>query len=505
MLLDSELCSSVLNPLGLAGLFILLPTLLLLSTSPKTSRLPLINGNKPFEFRQIHAGKRFLKDARTLIEEGLSKASAFRLMTENGPKTVLSADYADEIRSHPSLNFGAAIAKEFHADLPGFDTFKQGTRVDEIFQDAVRMKLTHHLGNVIEPISDEIGIVLERDWTNNRDWHDIALKQNVLKLVAQMSSRVFLGKRICRNPDWIRITIAYTIDSYIAALALRLWPTIIRPLVANFIPSCRKLRQEIEEARAIIQPVLDERRMAKEAAIRAGKTPEHYVDAMEWLEESAKGRYYDPVIAQLSFSHASIHTTSDLITQTLLDLCGRDELIQELRDEIVTVMWTEGWKKSTLFKLKLMDSVLKETQRLKPVAVATMRRIAEEDTVLSDKTFLPKGELIVVACDKMWDPNIYPNPTTYDPYRFLKLRETPGHETSAQLVSPSPEHLGFGFGKHACPGRFFAANEVKIALCHILLKYDIKLAEGYEPRILPNGLSLSSDHMARISIRRREE
>ncbi|KLJ11186.1 hypothetical protein EMPG_13523 [Blastomyces silverae] len=505
MLLDTELYSSMLNPLGLAGLFILLPTLFFLSVSPKSSRLPLINGKKTFEFRQIHAGKRFLKDAHALIKEGLSKASAFRLMTENGPKTVLSADYADEIRSHPSLNFGAAIAKEFHADIPGFDTFKQGTRVDEIFQDAVRMKLTHHLGNIIEPISDEIGIVLERDWTSNRDWHDIALKQNVLKLVAQMSSRVFLGKRICRNPDWIRITIAYTIDSYIAALALRLWPTIIRPLVSNFIPSCRKLREEIEEARAIIQPVLEERRMAKEAAIRAGKTPERYIDAMEWLEESAKGRYYDPVIAQLSFSHASIHTTSDLITQTLLDICGRDELIQELRDEIVTVMEAEGWKKSTLFKLKLLDSVLKETQRLKPVAVATMRRIAEEDTVLSDKTFLPKGELIVVACDKMWDPNIYPNPTTYDPYRFLKLRETPGHETSAQLVSPSPEHLGFGFGKHACPGRFFAANEVKIALCHILLKYDIKLAEGYEPRILPNGLSLNSDHMARISIRRRGE
>lgn len=59
---------------------------------------------------------------------------------------MLSADYADEIRSHPLLNFGAAIAKEFHADIKGFDTFKQGTRADEIFQDAVRMQLTHHLG-----------------------------------------------------------------------------------------------------------------------------------------------------------------------------------------------------------------------------------------------------------------------------------------------------------------------------------------------------------------------
>lgn len=41
--------------------------------------------------------------------------------------------------------------------------------------------------------------------------------------------------------------------------------------------------------------------------------------------------------------------------------------------------------------------------------------------------------------------------------------------------------MGFGFGRHSCPGRFFAANEVKIALCHILLKYDFKLAEAERP------------------------
>ncbi|EER37602.1 cytochrome P450 monooxygenase [Histoplasma capsulatum H143] len=336
-------------------------------------------------------------------------------------------------------------------------------------------------------------------------WHDIVLKKSALKIVAQLSSRVFLGEKLCRNPDWLQINISYTVNSYIAAQALRLWPEVIRPLVASFLPSCRKLRQEIEEARAIINPVLEERRQAKEAAIRVGKTPERYLDAMQWLEESARGRYYDPVVAQLSFSHAAIHTTSDLLTQVLFNLCGRDELTQKLRDEIITVTQAEGLKKTTLFKLKLMDSVLKETQRLKPVAVATMRRLAEEDIELSDKTFLPKGELIVVACDKMWDPDTYPNPSTFDPYRFVKLREKPGHEMSAQLVSTSPEHLGFGFGKHACPGRFFAANEIKIVLCHILLKYDVKLADGCEPRIRSNGLSLYADPIARISIRRRAD
>lgn len=73
MLLDTVLYSSTLNPVGLAGLLLLISTLFFLSTSPKKSRLPLINEKKPSEYRYTNAGKRFLKDARSLIEEGLSK------------------------------------------------------------------------------------------------------------------------------------------------------------------------------------------------------------------------------------------------------------------------------------------------------------------------------------------------------------------------------------------------------------------------------------------------
>ncbi|EEH06087.1 cytochrome P450 monooxygenase [Histoplasma capsulatum G186AR] len=257
--------SSMPSTLGLAAIFILLPTLFFQLTLPKKSRLPLINGKKLSEFSYTNSGKRFLKNARILIDEGLGKAKAFRLLTDNGPKTVLSADYADEIRSHPLLNFGAAIAKEFHADIKGL------THSSKELEQTRFSRMPSGCRNVIEPISTEASIILERDWTNNHGWHDIVLKKSALKIVAQLSSRVFLGEKLCRNPDWLRITISYTVNSYIAAQALRLWPEVIRPLVASFLPSCRKLRQEIEEARAIINPVLEERRQAKEAAIRVGK------------------------------------------------------------------------------------------------------------------------------------------------------------------------------------------------------------------------------------------
>jgi cytochrome P450 len=46
------------------------------------------------------------------------------------------------------------------------------------------------------------------------------------------------------------------------------------------------------------------------------------------------------------------------------------------------------------------------------------------------------------------------------------------------LGTPTPRvekhFLAFGFGKDACPGHYFAANEIKTALHILLLKYNIK-------------------------------
>ncbi|KAL4912916.1 cytochrome P450 [Aspergillus aurantiobrunneus] len=195
---------------------------------------------------------------------------------------------------------------------------------------------------------------------------------------------------------------------------------------------------------------------------------------------------YDPAVAQLSISIAAIHTTSDMLTQLLLDICRQDGLIEEMRQEIRTVIGAGR-------------------QRLKPAAVVSMRRLAERSFQLSDGTRIPKDSMLVVSCERMWNETVYAAPDEFGPYRFLKLRDTAGHAPSFQVVAPSPEHMGFGFGKHARPGRFFAASEIKITLCHILLDYDLRLAQGWsDVRPMAVGLRLPADPRAQLAIRRRK-
>jgi cytochrome P450 len=88
--------------------------------------------------------------------------------------------------------------------------------------------------------------------------------------------------------------------------------------------------------------------------------------------------------------------------------------------------------------------------------------------------------------------------------RFVKMRSIAGKENAAHLVSCTPEHIAFGLGRYACPGRFFAAHEVKIAMCHILLKYDIKFAKPDEAALPFNyGITIFCSPTAEIAIRRR--
>lgn len=108
--------------------------------------------------------------------------------------------------------------------------------------------------------------------------------------------------------------------------------------------------------------VLEDRR----ALVATGEAPE-YVDAIEWFKQIANGRRYNPVNVQLTLSFVAIHTTADTITQVMFDLAQNPEYIKPLREEVIAVLGNHGWKKTSLYSMKLLDSVLKESQRLRPI------------------------------------------------------------------------------------------------------------------------------------------
>lgn len=224
-------------------------------------------------------------------------------------------------------------------------------------------------GNSTGENFNAIRVVLESANGDFQEWREIPLKESILQLVARLSSRVFLGEGICRNEDWLKITQQYTVTSFKAATKLNNYPRIIRRLVNLVDGDCKRLRGALVRARDIIGPVIEKRRELKEEARSSGLPVPSFNDAIEWAECESNGHDIDAVVLQLALSFVAIHTTTDLLAQTLLFLANDPEIIEPLRQEMVEVLQLEGWKKTALYKMKLLDSAIKETQRMKPTGM----------------------------------------------------------------------------------------------------------------------------------------
>ena len=69
-----------------------------------------------------------------------------------------------------------------------------------------------------------------------------------------------------------------------------------------------------------------------------------------------------------------------------------------------------------------------------------------------------------------------PNPKEFNAFRHLEKN------TPAALAERN--YLVFGLGKHACPGRSFAINGIKLTLHYLLLRYHIRnVCDENEPKI----------------------
>ncbi|KAL3454185.1 cytochrome P450 [Aspergillus insuetus] len=486
----------------------------------------IFNDRARSEILWTNARKRFQRGARDLFKAAFAQhPDAFYIMTDTDVELILDSKYAPEVRNDRRFDIGKYNEDMFHGTFEGFEMFKDDHVLERVFVETVRNKLTRAIGKFVKPISLEAADGLRESWTDDTEWHSLPLHQSVLRTIAKQSSRVFQGAPLCYNPDWLRITVNHTVTFFEAAESLKVWPHPLRPLAAKVLPLCRKLRAEAQEARRIIAPVLEERleraraKMGQEKDLAAKTTEVEEEDKgsdgngdgngegnmIEWAEEMAKGAIYDPALLQMKVSLASIHTTSDLVTQTLFNLCSRPELVDDLRKEVIEVIGQQGWVKPALYQLKLMDSVLKETQRLKPISIGTMVRTTTSAVTFNDGLTVPHNTRTLVSCHNMWTDAVHANPEEFDGYRFLKLRRLPGQENWTQLVSTSNNHLGFGHGMHACPGRFFAATTAKVLIAHVVLKYDLKLLEGQEPGIIEHGAAQYANVWCPIGVRRRRE
>nr|QKX96248.1 CYP68J5 [Aspergillus ochraceus] len=487
------------NPVQTLSTIVVLAAAYWLATL-QPSDLPELNPAKPFEFTNRRRVHEFVENSKSLLARGreLHGHEPYRLMSEWGSLIVLPPECADELRNDPRMDFETPTTDDSHGYIPGFDALNADPNLTKV----VTKYLTKALNKLTAPISHEASIAMKAVLGDDPDWREIYPARDLLQLVARMSTRVFLGEEMCNNQDWIQTSSQYAALAFGVGDKLRIYPRMIRPIVHWFMPSCWELRRSLRRCRQILTPYIHKRKSLKGTTDEQGK-PLMFDDSIEWFEREL-GPNHDAVLKQVTLSIVAIHTTSDLLLQAMSDLAQNPKVLQAVREEVVRVLSTEGLSKVSLHSLKLMDSALKESQRLRPTLLGSFRRQATNDIKLKSGFVIKKGTRVVIDSTHMWNPEYYTDPLQYDGYRYFNKRQTPGEDKNALLVSTSANHMGFGHGVHACPGRFFASNEIKIALCHIILNYEWRLPDGFKPQPLNIGMTYLADPNTRMLIRPRK-
>ena len=246
------------------------------------------------------------------------------------------------------------------------------------------------------------------------------------------------------------------------------------------LPTYWRGKYHVRSAKALLGPkIRDLLRKNTEGSWKPDSKEDYNV--LSWLADTAKGTDRDPeVLAHLEvlLALASVHTTLLRMVNVLYDLIANPEYFDELRAEIESNN-QDGWNKSSYQRLEKLDSVLRESQRMSPPTVLGMKRLFRAPFTFSNGLHIPKGTYVclpIYAIEN--DPENTTDPKKFDGLRSYRLRQRPGEHDEHQFSSPEPTVLNFGYGKSACPGRFFASLTLKILFTKLLTEYEFKFLPG---------------------------
>ncbi|KAJ6131758.1 cytochrome P450 [Penicillium samsonianum] len=391
--------------------------------------------------------------------------------------------------------------------------------------------LTNQIANILPDLAEETRWSFEHYWGTNTDsFRDVTIWESMGRIVGSATNRAFVGLPYCRDPALLDAGFGF---AQAVPLSARLLSFVWKPL--RFLASplltlpCRLY--EYRFAR-ILFPEIDRRmrEMVDSSSPPSSsrldpKIPEKN-DFLQWsikqAIDSGDPRMWKPRTLAgriLLLNLVSIHTSSLTITNVILDLVSsKPEVIEELRAEIKTILTETGgaWTKAAFVKMEKLDSVFRESARLNTLVAIGLRRkvVAKEGFTSSAGVHIPCGNFCAVHnVGVVHDASVFPDPDTFQPFRFVGMRrdiETDNsiddHLQRARLTfaATGTDYLAFGNGRQACPGRFFAASELKMMLAYALMYYDLEMMEK-RPSERWLGILRIPAPDAKIRIRRRKE
>ncbi|KJZ71110.1 hypothetical protein HIM_09529 [Hirsutella minnesotensis 3608] len=458
-------------------------TLFLLDRNRKKEAIPTVR-KWPALFPEFVERLCYNGNAMELVKKGYRKYKdrPFRLLKMDMDLVVIPLKYASELRAVTSDKLDPLTAS-FDDNAGNLTGILLGS---ELHSDAIHRRLTPGLPRVIPVVVDELKFsfdhVLPRK-DNSNPWVPMSPYDMVLELSTRAAARVFVGEPLCRDEVFLDTTASFSRNTFNTIAAFRNLGNIAGFLFKPLVSSVGTAREQLAYVQQLLGSEVERRRACPN---------EQHDDFLQWCMDLARTEEErnPEALAHRTLgilSMAVVHTTAMATTHMLFDLLADKELLEALRQEQLEVL-PSGWagiNQRSMLNMRLLDSLMRESQRFNPVGEFTFRRVVRKPITLCDGYQLHPGQQIGVSARHInMDDEIIDNPEVFNPSRWAGEKAS-----SAAFAHSGLTNMHFGLGRYACPGRFFAAYVIKAITSRLLLEYEFKLQDGYKYRRPPNIIS----------------
>ncbi|KAL3818441.1 hypothetical protein ACJIZ3_004346 [Penstemon smallii] len=161
---------------------------------------------------------------------------------------------------------------------------------------------------------------------------------------------------------------------------------------------------------------------------------------------------------------AGADPTTSTLEWIMTELLLNPDIMSKIRAELKGVVGeNKQIKESDITRLPYMEAVIKEVYRLHPPN-SLLNRTSYADTEIGGYR-VPKGTQVLFNAWAMGrDPNVWPDPDSIKPERFLN--------TKIDFKGQNFELLPFGSGRRICPGLPLADRMVPLLLAYLVHNFD---------------------------------
>ncbi|KAH7128940.1 cytochrome P450, partial [Dactylonectria macrodidyma] len=358
--------------------------------------------------------------------------------------------------------------------------------------DVIRKWITKKFDELAAELQEELCLAVDEQFGLDNEWQDVQLWPAVQRIFARGFNRVVVGLPLCRDVTYLETVRRFAINMPFQGLFITLVPKILKPILGPLISW--QARRDTETGIRACMPVIKARleiycQYAEHKACKE-KPP---VDILQWIIEACAATGDPTQLEPHRIGHRIMILNFNLVqggsipfSTVLSDICnGRHapSTFARLREEAESVLGipspTQIWDRTTVSRLTLADSAIRESMRWSDFGLfALPRRVSSPHGItLDDDIYVPPGVHIEVPMHSIhMDEAFHLDAASFKPFRFAD-----GTSAARSSVTLDESFLGFGYGRNACPGRFFGTHIMKVVLAYFVMNYDVKFGAEVPP------------------------